>query len=211
MCEENSHRVPLFDASYRPRSSQDQWPAARPLRAVRPTPHRYNEVCAIMWDVEPAAYPVTEAFPRAAPALWPERLSADCSWSPWRSKWNHMGESDSGTWPEEKLTWAGISRPGSRMVATAEPAASSAYGHVRHSVTTRMQMSYVHAKWQAKQMLSPPLASCILHPLRGDSAAAVVLRSGRPIRSIYCRASRHANNTKHTNGRETKPQATDIQ
>lgn len=28
------------------------------------------------------------------------------SWSPWRSKWNHMGEPDSGAWPEKKLTWA---------------------------------------------------------------------------------------------------------
>lgn len=31
------------------------------------------------------------AIPCTTPALWPERLSADCSWSPWRSKWNHMG------------------------------------------------------------------------------------------------------------------------
>lgn len=46
------------------------------------------------------------AIPCTAPALWPERLSAVCSWSPWRSKWNHMGEPDSSIWPEEKLTWA---------------------------------------------------------------------------------------------------------
>ena len=52
--------------------------------------------------------------------------------------------------------------------------------------------------------------SSILHPLRGF-CGCVALKSGRPIRSIYCRASRHANNTKHTNGKETKPQATDIQ
>ena len=58
----------------------------------------------MMWVIEPAAYPVRGAFPCTAPTLWPERLSADWIWSPWRSKWNHMGEPDSGTWPE-KLTW----------------------------------------------------------------------------------------------------------
>lgn len=60
----------------------------------------------MMWVIKPEAHPVSGAFPCTAPAPRPERLSADCSWSPWRSKWNHMGEPDSTAWPEEKLTWA---------------------------------------------------------------------------------------------------------
>lgn len=175
-----------------------------------------------MWVIEPAAYPVTGAFPCTAPTLWPERLSADWSWSPWRSKWNHMGEPDSGTWPEEKLTWA-VQREAPGLWDGWSPPQSLPLQHIlKQSYTISSHNVIMHAcKWTVctlDGMLNgcfPSLASmCIPHPcyiLSGVFCGRSGLRSGRPIRSIYCRASRHANNTKHTNGRETKPQATDIQ
>lgn len=161
-----------------------------------------------------AAYPVIGAFPCTAPTLWPERLSADCSWSPWRSKWNHMGEPDSGTWPEEKLTWAvrqaapslwdGWWLPLGLTLKHTHSNSQTQYHHT-HTVCMYAKMACLNRRFS---LVYTPHPSYILS---GVFCGCSALRSGQPIRSIYRRASRHANNTKHTNGRETKPQATDIQ
>lgn len=156
--------------------------------------------------------------PCTAPALWPERLSADCSWSPWWSKWNHMGEPDSGAWPEEKLTWAvrqavsvlwdGWSLLQGLTLRRIHSNAHTQYYHI-HALCTLNGMPE-----QTLSLIPPPPAVYTAHSssiLSGVFCGWSALRSGQPIRSIYRRASRHVNNTKHTNGRETKPQATDIQ
>lgn len=157
------------------------------------------------------------AFPCATPALWPERLSADCSWSPWRSKWNHMGQPDSSTWSEEKLTWVvhqAAPGPGDGWSLPWAWPSVYTFKHTKYDhITLAFSYAFMLTSMPGHTLsLTCPCVhtSSILHPLRGFCGCCA-LRSGQPIRSIYRRASRHANNTKHTNGRETKPQATDIQ
>ena len=111
--------------------------------------------------------------PCTAPALWPERLSADCSWSPWWSKWNHMGEPDSGAWPEEKLTWAAR-----QAVSGSWDGWSLLQGltlrHIHSNTYTILSHAcFMYVKWHAWTDTfphSPPPSvhnSFILQPLRG--------------------------------------------
>lgn len=146
--------------------------------------------CAVL--IEP---PITGAFPCPAPTLWPERLSAGWSWSPWRSKWNHMGEPDSGAWLRGEVNLGSAAGTPVRWMVTA--------------AGLHLNVIIIHAcAYLNRHALSSRLPACThflyhtpSHPLRGFCGCSA-LKSGQLIRSIYRRASLHANNTKHTNGRE---------
>lgn len=121
------------------------------------------------------------------------------------------GEPDSCAWPELEFTSA------ARQAASEMPVrwmvTAAALDPEHHATHLRTSVVSCHPQ-KKKKPRSPPApqghTSSILHPLRGFCGRAAPW-SVRPIGSVYCRSGRNGNNSKHTNGRETKPQATDIQ
>lgn len=158
----------------------------------------------------PGAFPLAESFPRAAPAPSPSGLSADFNRR--RSKWNHMG----GTRYQrgETLTSAvrgesdGRHRRGAVVpTATAgrDPAACRALPCNLHGGKRRGLTVFLTGP-----LKRTPHPSCIL-PEVSCGGGGGGLESGRPSGAFTAGPGGNASNSKHANGRETKPQATDIQ